>query len=170
MGSIVMHYCTQYCMCRHGMLASNAAERLQAEGTLRAQNDSLLGEVAMLSQAKEGLALRVAQLTSSLGVADSLAESRLKECQTAVLQACTSIICACALDASNTRAPQKGHRVYPTDCRVYPLLRSHSEPTIFRHKDLKRLLRPRTRSSARKQSCLAHSGQKYNSSSRNSAP
>lgn len=72
------------------MLASNAAERLQAEGTLRAQKGSLVGEVAMLSQAKEGLALRVAQLKSSLGVADSLAESRLKECQAAVLQACTS--------------------------------------------------------------------------------
>lgn len=76
-------------MCRQNVLVSKAAERLNAEGDLKAQKGSLVGEVAMLAQAKEGLAHRVTQLTEDLKVAKSLAESRWKESQEAAQQVCT---------------------------------------------------------------------------------
>lgn len=68
------------------MLASRAAERLQAEAHLRAEKGSLVGEVNMLTQTKKDLSAHIAQLTADLQFAENLAESRLIKCQEAVQQ------------------------------------------------------------------------------------
>eukprot|EP00892_Ulva_mutabilis_P012122 jgi/Ulvmu1/9282/UM050_0031.1 len=72
---------------QHGMLAGKAAERLQAEAELRTEQVSLVGKVDMLQNANDKLAARVAQLGGAVRVAESLAESRLQDAQTAELRA-----------------------------------------------------------------------------------
>lgn len=81
-----MEYIAMSHACRHGVLAEKAAERLQAEGALKQERTSLLGEVAMLKQANGELSARAACLNSALSVAESLAKSRLQQCNEAALR------------------------------------------------------------------------------------
>lgn len=72
------------------MLAGKAAERLEAEAELRIARRALMGEAAMLRQANEELAGRVTKLSSANSIAESLAESRLRDSDEMGLRVCAT--------------------------------------------------------------------------------